>query len=539
MKGRPIDSTLVAALLAIGSDLHLRQTLQRIVVAAREVTGAKYGALGVISTTSNERRLSEFVTDGMTEAQVARIAHLPEGHGLLGLLIDHPEPIRIPHISAHAATSGFPASHPHMESFLGVPILIRNQVYGNLYLTDKADGEFTEEDQQNATVLATAAGIAINNARLYESARIREKRLDAYAEITTAVLSSADTEEVLNIVAQRALELVESDLVLIFLPQPEGLMVAEIGAGEVGGKLLAPAREDGVVVNVAQSEESHITDDLVSDMKFGQTNFTDVGPAMVIPMTAGGRNLGVLFIANLVGGRGFSHEDRLAAETLAGQAAFALILAEGNQDRGRLLVLEERDRIARDLHDLVIQRIFATGLMLQGISRLTPSQQEVQDRLSTAMEQLDETIREVRATITDLHDPSAMRPLDLQMRISHEVSASTTLLGFIPELHVSGDLDAITSMEVVEQIVAITREALTNAAKHSGGRSLQVNVEATDAVLNLSVIDDGVGMPDEIERRSGIRNIEMRANRLKGECYIGNRRDGKRGVEISLRIPLN
>lgn len=536
-----VDPSLVAALLAIGSDLNLRQTLQRIVVAAREITGAKYAALGVLSTTSSERRLAEFVTDGMTDEQIAKIDHLPEGHGLLGMLIDEPEAIRVPHIQKHAKAHGFPANHPHMKSFLGTPILIRGEVYGNLYLTDKPGGDFTEHDEQMMSVLAAAAGVAINNARLYEDARIREKRLDAYAEITTAVLSSADTEEVLNIVAQQTLELVECDLVLIFLPQNDGTMVAEIGAGQVEGKILAPARADGVVVNVAKLDESHVTDDLPSDTKYGQTNFTDVGPAMVIPMNAGGRNLGVLFIANFSGGYAFSHEDQLAAETLAGQAAFSLVLAEGNLDRGRLLVLEERDRIARDLHDLVIQRIFATGLMLQGVSRLavTAGNKEAEDRLQSAMEQLDETIREVRATITDLHDTSSTRPLDLLSRISHEVTASATLLGFIPTLHFNGESEEITSHEVIDQIVAITREALTNAAKHSGGRSLDVTVNIEPNSLELSVVDDGVGLPPEVNRRSGIRNIEMRASRLKGECYIGNRRDGNRGVEIYLKVPTH
>ena len=534
-----VSGSLVGALLAISSDLHLRQTLERIVEAAREVSGATYAALGVLSSEPNGRRLAEFVTAGMTPEQEARMAHQPEGHGLLGLLIDEPVGLRIPEISSHPNSFGFPKGHPQMHSFLGVPIRIRDEVFGNLYLTDKVSGEFTDEDEQLIQVLATAAGLAINNARLYEAGRHREKRLDAQAEITTAVLSSADADEVISIVADRARELVDADFVLIFLPQPDGPLVAEIGSGHTEGRMHIVARHDGIVTRVAATGETFVTHDLMNDSRVGPTAFTGVGPAVVVPLAAGGRNHGVLFIGNNTDGQVFTPGDVSAAESLAAQASFALILSEGQTDRGKLLVLEERDRIARDLHDLVIQRIFATGLMLQGISRQVGEGHEAQQRIAMSIEQLDETIREVRATITDLHDPSLLRTANLTSRLQLEVNAAITLLGFTPQFEMHGDLISIESVDLIEQLVAITREALTNVAKHANAGAVLVKAFASDTHVSISVIDDGIGIPVQPSRRSGVKNIEMRAKRMRGECYIGPRRDQARGTEIDVSVPIH
>jgi signal transduction histidine kinase len=536
---QPVTPSFVTTLLAISSDLNLRQTLQRIVESAREVSGARYAALGVLSDGSDGTRLSEFLTSGLSEEEIAKIDHVPEGHGILGLLIDEPQGLRLHEISEHPKSYGFPAGHPPMHTFLGAPIRIRDEVFGNIYLTDKIDGDFSEADEEVVALLATAAGIAINNARLYESARIREKRLDASAEITTAVLSSADADEVISIVADRARELVDADFVLVFLPQPDGPLVAEIGSGLTEGRMHLVARPDGIVNTVAQTGETFVTADLMNDQRVGATAFSNVGPAIVVPLSTSGRIQGVLFIGNNSGGHVFIPSDIAAAESLAAQASFALILAEGQVDRGKLLVLEERDRIARDLHDLVIQRIFATGLMLQGIARQEGISDEAQARINNAMEQLDETIREVRSTITDLHDPSQMRTADLPSRLQLEVNAAVTLLGFAPQLELEGELTSVTNVDIIEQLVAVTREALTNAAKHAQARHVLVEGIAKDGRVRIRVIDDGMGLPTNIDRKSGIKNIAMRAKRMKGEHFIGWRRDGVEGTEVEVDIPIH
>jgi signal transduction histidine kinase len=536
---QPITPSFVTALLAISSDLNLRQTLQRIVESAREVSGARYSALGVLSDGADGTRLSEFLTAGLSEEEIAKIDHAPEGRGILGLLIDEPHGLRLHEIGEHPKSYGFPAGHPPMHTFLGAPIRIRDEVFGNLYLTDKVDGDFTEADEEVIALLATAAGIAINNARLYESARIREKRLDASGEITTAVLSSADADEVISIVADRARDLVEADFVLVFLPQPDGPLVAEIGSGDTEGRLHLVARTDGIVNAVAQTGETFVTGDLMNDPRVGATAFTNVGPAIVVPLSTSGRIQGVLFIGNNSGGHVFIPSDIAAAESLAAQASFALILAEGQVDRGKLLVLEERDRIARDLHDLVIQRIFATGLMLQSISRQEGISDDAQTRINNAMEQLDETIREVRSTITDLHDPSSMRTADLPSRLQLEASAAITLLGFTPQLELEGELTTVRNVDIIEQLVAVTREALTNVAKHAQARNVLVEAVAKDGRVRIRVIDDGMGLPNDIPRESGIKNIAMRAKRMKGEHYIGWRRDGVEGTEVEVHIPID
>lgn len=538
MNGQQITPSLVTALLEISSDLNLRQTLQRIVEAAREVSGARYAALGVLGV-DGHKRLSEFVTSGLSESEIASIDHAPQGHGILGLLIDDPQTLRIHELADHPRSYGFPAGHPPMHTFLGAPIRIRDEIFGNLYLTDKTDGDFTQADEELINLLATAAGLAINNARLYEAARIREKRLNAAGEITTAVLSSADADEVIAIVADRARELVEADFVLIFLPQPDGQLVAEIGSGNTEGRMHLVARADGVVKRVVATEETFITSNLLDDERVGQTAFTGVGPALVVPLSASGRNHGVLFIGNNTGGHVFTPSDVAAAESLAAQASFALILAEGQLDRGKLLVLEERDRIARDLHDLVIQRIFATGLLLQGLIRHEGLTEGMHERISFAMEQLDETIREVRATITDLHDPSSMRTANLPSRLQLESNAALTLLGFAPQLELEGELTAVESVDVIEQLVAVTREALTNVAKHAQATQVLVQALAKDGLVSIRVVDNGIGLPAELARQSGVKNIEMRAKRMKGEFHIGAPRDGSPGTEVFVQVPIH
>jgi signal transduction histidine kinase len=528
------DRELIDALLTIPSDLHIRQTLQKIVETARKVTDARYAALGVLSPRGSDHRLSEFVTDGFTQEEIDALAHLPEGKGVLGLIIDRPEPLRLKDLSAHPSSVGFPENHPPMHSFLGVPIRAGGEVFGNLYLTDKTTGDFTVEDEDFVGILARAAGMAITNARIYEAGQSREKRLNAFAEITTAVLSGGDADEVLQIVADRALDLVAADLVLIYLPDREGSFVAEVGAGDVGKMMHTSMARDAVVPVVARTAMTAVIDDL--DTSSTDQLLKDVGPALIVPLTTTSRTLGVLFLANRKGGLRFRPDDVSAAEALAGQAAFSLILSEGQRDRGRLLVLEERDRIARDLHDLIIQSIFATGMMLQGVARLSDENSDVHRKVVAAMEQLDSTIREVRSTVTDLRDPSQMQSPNIEARLRHEISAAATLLGFIPHLTFEGDYEAVTAPHLIEQFAAVTREALTNVAKHAHAHSVEVSLVVGIDRTVLSVVDDGVGMSQRNTRRSGLRNLEVRALRLQGHCVVRNRND-QSGVEVRFDIP--
>jgi signal transduction histidine kinase len=531
---------LLDAVLAVGSDLELEQVLHRIVEAAVVLVDARYGALGVIG---ESEELSRFLTVGVSEEQIKEIGPFPRGHGILGELIRHPVPLRLADLSTHPSSYGFPPNHPPMNSFLGVPVRVRDEVYGNLYITEKrGGGEFDTEDVQLLSTLAAAAGVAIDNARLYDEARRQERWLRASSEITRRLLSGSDPAEVLNLFAAQAADMADADLVTIAVPVPgsEGLQVevaTGVGAEEIrgavvsiGGSLVGKVFTTGVGVS---------TPDLHADEPDGHLLEGDhrIGPAVMVPLGSAERARGVLVVARRSGAQrsfGPGVVDMLAA--FSGQAAIALELADRRRDAERLTVLEDRDRIARDLHDLAIQRLFATGMTLEGASRLIGNP-EVANRVVRAVDDIDETIKVIRSTIFALQSREAGQAGQpgLRAQVLAEVEAASRTLGFMPSLTFDGLIDTKVPDGVGENVVAVIREGLSNVARHARAGRAQVAVLVGER-LTLRIVDDGAGMPEGAGRRSGLRNLRQRAERLGGSMRLESSKE--QGTVLEWRVPL-
>ncbi|MGH3171340.1 MAG: GAF domain-containing protein, partial [Trebonia sp.] len=362
---------LLEAVVAISSSLDLESTLRRIVETAIHLVDASYGALGVIG---EGKRLAEFIPVGLTEQDIAGIDHWPEGRGLLGLLIDDPRPLRLADISEHPDSSGFPEGHPPMHSFLGVPVRVRDEIFGNLYLTGKrGGGEFTEDDEALLVALGAAAGVAVENAWLYEATRRSQQWIQASAEITTALLSGTDPDEVLVSIARQALELSGADLVYLALPEEEGrrltIAYAEGCGAEAARGLVLPgtgAPAQSLSTHVLASGVPAVCADFAADKRVAapvRLAMSHIGPAVLFPL---GNGRGVLFLGRRHGAPPFPEADAAFPAAFAAQAGIALELAASRAEAERLSVYEDRDRIARDLHDLVIQRLYATGMSLEG-----------------------------------------------------------------------------------------------------------------------------------------------------------------------------
>jgi signal transduction histidine kinase len=526
---------LLEAVVAIGSQLELQAVLRRIVEAATGLVDASYGALGVVGDTG---KLAEFITVGLADAEIARIHHWPEGRGLLGELITNPTPLHLEDISRHPRSFGFPDGHPPMRSFLGVPVRIRSEVFGNLYLTEKrGGGQFDEEDEAVVVALAAAAGVAIENARLYEQARRSQQWLQASAEVTRRLLSGTDPGEVLDLVTQHVLEMSGADLAVLALPERgRGGLVIRHAAGQdaakaqglalPGDSLSATVLVTGEPVTVAEfSQDDRVTPAARQRMS--------LGPAVLLPLGGAGNVRGVLTIGRHPGAMPLTQAAADMAASFAAQSGIVLALADARRDAEQLTMLQDRERIARDLHDLVIQRLYATGMSLQGVVPLIV-RPEVSDRVSHAVDAMDETIKEIRSAIFALQAPPHPARAGTRERILDILSEMTEPLGFAPALSLVGDLSAGVPAGTAEQLLVALREALSNAARHAGASRVEVTV-AAGRNLVLVVRDNGAGMKDTT-RRSGLANLAERAALLGGTLDIGPA--GETGTELRWQVPL-
>jgi len=512
---------LLDAVVVVGSDLDLRSVLERIVASACRLSGARYGALGVIG---RDRGLVEFITHGITPEEHAAIGPLPQGRGILGLLIDEPRPIRLRSLGDHAKSYGFPPNHPPMTTFLGVPVRVRDQVFGNLYLTEKTSGgEFTAEDEELVVALAAAAAVAIDNARLFEQARRRQAWLEASAEISSALLGEVDKAAALKLVARLAREVSGAHVAAIVLADPDNPErdpVVEIveggGLEELAGVRLP--RADSIVGEVIATGRHELIEDLERTGRGLRPAGVDLDLRQVLLVPLGAREalLGALLVGwgrdELADGL---DEDVPLVRGFAAQAALALERVRAQEERERLLVLEDRDRIARDLHDVVIQRLFGVGMSLQTAAQMA-ARPELAERLKTAVDDLDQTIRDVRMAIFQLHH----RPGRAELRdaITAEIEEARKVLGFAPRLAVSGPIEHGVPEDVRPHLLAVLREALSNAARHADARMVEVRL-SVDSEVVLTVTDDGRGIGDDVIE-SGLRNMRQRAEALDGRCSV-------------------
>ncbi|MFJ9076707.1 GAF domain-containing sensor histidine kinase [Streptomyces sp. NPDC102278] len=517
---------LLEAMRSVGTGLELHSTLDRICETAAELADARYAAIGVVDTEG--RGLSDFVTFGISAETARQIGHRPDGkQGLLGALISHPDTVQLADLTKDPRSSGFPAHHPPMKTFLGVPIRVQGEIFGNLYLAEKnGGGEFNDYDVHMVRVLATEAGIAIGNARLYEAATQRERWIDGSVAVTTALLSGGDADDALAVVAEQARRLADSAAGIVLLPAEDGGMEivavsAENPATSLG--VVIPA-ESPVVDNLLRGEPVFV-DDASCDPRMISKLTSQFGPCMMLPLHSGGRVLGALVTPRARGKRPFSESERTLATQFASQAALALMMAEAQRDRERLAVFEDRDRIARDLHDLVIQRLFATGMMLEGAQRRSVVP-EVSDGVGKAVDELDVTIQEIRTAIFALQQGPAEAPSGLRTRVLREINMAAVPLGFKPAHRFLGPIDAVVGELVGKNLIAALREALSNAFRHSEASRIEVVLDSTIHLadgrpgVRLEVADDGVGIA-EGGRRSGLRNLRRRAESLGGSSSYG------------------
>ncbi|WP_031161499.1 GAF domain-containing protein [Streptomyces durhamensis] len=531
--------SLLEAVLSVGRELDLAQVLRAIVEAAAALVDAEYAALGVIGPDGT--RLSAFHTVGVTEERISEIGPYPEGHGILGELIRNPHSLRLAKISAHPASYGFPPNHPPMNSFLGVPIRVRDQVFGNLYLTEKRSGaEFDEEDESVLSTLAVAAGVAIDNARLYEESRLRERWLRANAEIGHSLMSGTDRADSLGLIAERAREISGSALAAVAMPMESTKSLSvEIAVGvdaEAHRGLVLPMQES--LMGLAYAAAAPVTsDDVVHDPRITPEppRFGGLGPAVAVPIgTGAGGVRGVVLVARELGRPVFLEKETEMLQGFAAQAAIAMELAERRQDAQQIALLEDRDRIARDLHDLAIQRLFATGMTLQSAGRFI-EHPEAAERVLRAVDDLDETIKIIRSTIFGLRARVGVAGSGLRTRVVRVVGEAGPVLGFAPSVRMEGLVETDVPLDVADHIVAVLSEALTNIARHAHAGRAQVALTADGHEVCLKVSDDGVGIPPG-GRRSGLSNMAERAERLGGRLELTRPAEG--GATLEWRVPL-
>ncbi|MDH6127556.1 GAF domain-containing protein [Kitasatospora sp. GP82] len=530
---------LLEAVVSVGAGLDLHATLHRIATAAAELVDAKYAALGVISPHGDG--LSDFIHVGIDDETADEIGQLPTGRGILGALIERHEPLRLSDLTADPRSSGFPPHHPPMKSFLGEPIRVRDEAFGNLYLSEKqsSSGAFTPEDSQVLHALAAAAGVAIENARLYEEGRRRERWIAGAAAVSTALLSTDEAEVALTVAAEQVRELADGALGMILLPTGDGQMRVAHASGEAAEHVRGELLPDNSFAARLLEAESVYLDDMSTDPGVEIRLARNFGASMAVPMVAAGRVLGGLCVWRSQGAPPFTETEKQLAQYFASQSALALRLAEGQRDQQRLAVFQDRDRIARDLHDLVIQRLFATGMMLESAARRSVVP-EVQVGIGKAVDELDATIQEVRTTIYALqHDDSGDEPDNLRTRVLREGSQAAAALGFKPSMTFAGPLESLVGEKTGRQLLAALREMLSNTARHARASRVGVEIDATvhldveghpisgtpesleragwPGVL-LTVTDDGVGIPHG-GRRSGLKNLTRRAETLGGDAW--------------------
>ncbi|GAA2344316.1 histidine kinase [Streptomyces violaceusniger] len=531
--------TLLDAVLAIGSDLELEVVLQRIVESAVSLVDAQYGALGVLG---EEGTIKQFLTVGIDEETIAEIGQYPRGEGILGLLIRHPEPLRLANLARHPSSVGFPSGHPPMTSFLGTPIKVREQVFGNLYLTDKQGAaEFDADDEAVLRTLAAAAGVAIDNARLYDDARRRQRWLAASNELTRTLLSGTEPAAVLESFTATLREMAGADLVTLAIPVGDsGELVIEAASGtraeDARGLVLGAAT---LAAKVFASGETITSDAVSADPRAtgGSAAIVELGPAFFVPLGTRDHVRGVLQVANVPGGPVFTDAVIDMVIGYGNQAALALEVAEHRQDAERMLVLNDRDRIARDLHDLVIQRLFAGALTLQSALGRLADRPQVGERVQRVVDDLDDTIKVIRSTIYSLGEQERSRSEGLRARLVAAMERAAEALGFAPALRMTGLLDTNVPAGHAEHMLAVAGEALSNAARHAQATAVDVSVEVTDTALRLKVADNGHGVDPAVTRRSGLANLRQRAEELGGSFSL--RPNEPTGTVVEWAAPLH
>lgn len=506
---------LLSAVVALAEDLSLEAVLDRLVRSACELVGAKYGAMGVIG---EDRSLSHFITVGIDDEGIRSIGDLPTGHGVLGLLIREPKPLRLHDLGQHPITSGFPPNHPPMKSFLGVPVRVRDEVFGNLYLTEKSGGQdFTPEDEDLAVALAAAAGVAIQNARLFEESKRRQKWLEAGMELSSRLIMPPNPGDAdsLDLVAETALRVSDSALAVIAVPSGDGVLRCRSCLGVQGLQAGQEIAASGVVARVIETGESLVVRD--PQQVFGDGVAEKLGSVLVCAIGHSTSENGVLLLARPQGSAAYNQAELESSKLFGSRIGLSLDLARVHALREQNLLFTDRERIARDLHDLVIQRLFAAGLSIQSLRRYTLDP-VAHERIAAVTTELDDTIRKLRDTIYSLRTGQEDRE-PLTSRALRVVQHHSRSYAVDPKLAFAGPVDDAVPENVAGHLLSVLSEGMSNAARHSGAGEIRVTVSATENQVELVIQDDGIGFEEPV-RVSGIANMRHRAELLGGTCTI-------------------
>jgi len=509
----PSTAVLLDAVIAMSSDLDLHSVLDRIILSACELTGARYGAVGIIGT---DGTLVDFITRGIDDETAALIGDRPRGRGILGVLINHPEPLRLADLADDPRSFGLPPNHPPMRSFLGVPVRIRGAIFGNLYLTEKAgDEQFTRQDEVLVEALATAAGYVIENARAYGLSELRRQWLEASAELTDVLQPPIDYRVALTRFADITRGLTRARAVA-FVTRGESGPIAALCASPDDELLVSEAAT--ALLDEGSSRLNRMMDCNVRGL---------TGISVPVPAHLAGRGALVVFQDESAP---ILPEERELVASFAEQAALALDRAQAIDDRADLAVISDRERIARDLHDVVIQRLFATGLQLQGVALRHP---EVAANLEAAVDALDQTVKDIRGTIFELQH---RRSDSLRAEVRDIVREYVGVLGFTPTVRTHGPVDTGVPDAVRDHLLSVLREAVSNLSRHAMADAAEIELVVTPSELRLQVSDDGVG-PKEDAVESGLRNARRRAAELGGSFELNSREP--RGTSFVWRVPLS
>jgi signal transduction histidine kinase len=548
-----LDAPRLARLIDAGrgllSELDLETVLDRLLQTATDLTGARYVALGVLD--EGRRELARFLTRGIDEDTHRAIGDLPRGRGLLGVLIDDPRPLRLDDVGDHPRSYGFPPAHPPMRSFLGVPILIRGQAYGNLYLTEKAGGEpFSSADEEAVIVLADWAAIAIENAGLYRDVAARREELEravrgleATAAIARAVGGETELDRILELVVKRGRALIEAHDVLIMLRDGDELViVAGAGHVQIGKAARLPLAGSTAGQVLAEGRPRRIADaarELVIPPE--QLGLDHASTALLVPLLYRGQSLGVLAAFDRLEGDGaFTRDDEQLLEAFAAQAATAVATAksvEADRRRRSLAATEaERHRWARELHDETLQALGGLKVLLSSATRLDDPE-AMRSAMREATQQLTGDIESLRALIAELRPP-ALDQLGLAPALTS--LAQRTAAGNDLEISADVDLpdDRRLAAELETTVYRVVQESLTNVVKHARASSIDIAVRCADAAVDVSVADDGIGFEAEAVTGNGfgLAGMRERVELAGGELSVLP--GAEAGTVVRARLPL-
>lgn len=524
---------LITATNSVVGDLDLPTVLRNIAESARKLVNARYAAMGVIGA---DGHLEQFIHVGMDPSVADQIDHLPEGKGLLGALIEDPQPVRLRSLAADQRSSGFPANHPPMTSFLGVPIRVRDEVYGNLYLTDQVGGEFSADDEELIQALAASAGIAIANARLFEESRFQERWSNALAQVNRHMLEN-DEDAGIDILTQQLLELTTADLVCVLraVPERDTLLVNRaVGLGSAELLDATFAFEGSVAQSVIEDGSPRTFDRSQSHPSTGFLSQSGMAQALFVPFDISDDERGLLVVARNEEQLPFHNLDIELASSFADQATLAVQRSRSRSDQQKMEILEDRSRIARDLHDHVIQRLFAAGLSLQAVaSGLSPS--PAATKIVTQISEIDDTIAQIRQTIFALKSNSASTAGGLRARLREVIEKVADQFVSPPKIRFLGPVDLMSDHGATDDVVAVVTESLANIVRHAGADSVSISVSAAAGQLSVDVVDDGVGLVGDLHF-SGLSNLRNRAEARNGELSVEDVKP--HGTHLTWSIPV-